>query len=61
MTEHAQEIRELRRAWTSFTLREKRMKLVEEKLGAVVAEARPLGIGPVELAATLRLLYQEEP
>lgn len=41
-------------------LREKRMKLVEEKLGAAVAEARLLGIGPAELGEMLRLLYEEE-
>jgi GntR family transcriptional regulator len=41
-------------------LREKRMKLVEEKLGAAVAEARLLGIGPDELGDMLRLLYEEE-
>ena len=42
-------------------LREKRMKLVEEKLQAAVAEARLLGIPPAELGAMLRLLYEEEP
>ena len=41
-------------------LREKRMKLVEEKLQAAVAEARLLGIGPAELADMLQLLYEEE-
>jgi GntR family transcriptional regulator len=41
-------------------LREKRMKIVEEKLGAAVAEARLLGIGPAELGEMLRLLYEEE-
>lgn len=41
-------------------LREKRMKLVEEKLGAAVAEARLVGIGPAELANMLQLLYEEE-
>jgi GntR family transcriptional regulator len=41
-------------------LREKRMKLVEEKLSAAVAEARLLGIAPAELADMLRLLYEEE-
>jgi GntR family transcriptional regulator len=41
-------------------LREKRMKLVEEKLGAAVAEARLLGIGPAELVNMLQLLYEEE-
>lgn len=41
-------------------LREKRMKLVEEKLQAAVAEARLLGIGPTDLAEMLRLLYEEE-
>jgi GntR family transcriptional regulator len=42
-------------------LREKRMKLVEEKLQAAVAEAHLLGIGPGELTDMLRLLYEEEP
>jgi GntR family transcriptional regulator len=41
-------------------LREKRMKLVEEKLHAAVAEARLLGIGSSELTEMLRLLYEEE-
>jgi GntR family transcriptional regulator len=41
-------------------LREKRMKLVEEKLGAAVEEARLLGIGPAELADMLQLLYEDE-
>jgi hypothetical protein len=36
------------------------VKLVEERLGSVVAEARALGIGAGELAATLRILYEEE-
>jgi GntR family transcriptional regulator len=41
-------------------LREKRMKLVEEKLQAAVAEALLLGVGPGELTDMLRLLYEEE-
>jgi GntR family transcriptional regulator len=41
-------------------LREKRMKAVEEKLLAAVAEARLLGVGPDELGDMLRLLYEEE-
>jgi GntR family transcriptional regulator len=41
-------------------LREKRMKVVEEKLVAAVTEARLLGVGPAELAEMLRLLYEEE-
>lgn len=41
-------------------LKEKRMKLVEEKLSAAVAEARLLGIGPSELGEMLKLLYEEE-
>jgi len=40
-------------------LREKKMKLVEEKLAAAVAEARLMGIGLDHLQETLRLLYQE--
>jgi GntR family transcriptional regulator len=41
-------------------LREKRMKLVEEKLQAAVAEARLLGIGSGPLVDMLRLLCEEE-
>ena len=41
-------------------LREKRMKVVEEKLAAAVAEARALGVGLAELTETLLLLYGEE-
>ena len=41
-------------------LREKKMKLVEEKLAGAVAEARLLGIGHKALREMLRLLYEEE-
>jgi GntR family transcriptional regulator len=41
-------------------IREKRMKLVEEKLVAAVTEARMLGVGLEELTETLRLLFMEE-
>ncbi len=41
-------------------LREKRMKLVEEKLSAAVGEARLLGVGLGELTEMLQLLYEEE-
>jgi GntR family transcriptional regulator len=41
-------------------LREKRMKLVEEKLAAAVAEARLMGLGPGELTDMLNLLYGED-
>ena len=41
-------------------LREKRMKLVEEKLSAAVAEARLLGVDLDELTEMLGLLYEEE-
>jgi GntR family transcriptional regulator len=41
-------------------IREKRMKLVEEKLAAAVAEAHLLGVGLDELNETLRLLFMEE-
>lgn len=40
-------------------LREKRIRLVEEKLAAAVAEARLMGLGPGELAEMLSLLYGE--
>jgi GntR family transcriptional regulator len=41
-------------------LREKRMKVVEEKLATAVDEARVLGIGLDEISDMLRLLYEEE-
>ena len=41
-------------------LREKKMKLVEEKLVGAVAEARAMGMSPGQLAEMLRLLYSEE-
>ncbi len=41
-------------------LREKKMKLVEEKLAQAVAEARMLGIGFEQLKEMLRLLCEEE-
>jgi len=41
-------------------LREKRMKVVEEKLVSALDEARLLGVGLDELTEMLRLLYQEE-
>ena len=41
-------------------LREKRMKVVEEKLVSALDEARLLGVGLEELTEMLRLLYQEE-
>jgi GntR family transcriptional regulator len=41
-------------------LREKRMKIVEEKLVSALEEARLLGVGIGELTEMLRLLYQEE-
>jgi GntR family transcriptional regulator len=44
----------------SELLREKKMKLVEEKLSAAVSEARMLGISPQELQEMLTLLYVEE-
>ncbi len=41
-------------------LREKRMKIVEEKLAAAVTEAQLLGVGLDELKEMLQLLYEEE-
>ena len=41
-------------------LREKRMKVVEEKLVSALDEARLLGVSLDELTEMLRLLYQEE-
>ncbi|OUM84621.1 MAG: GntR family transcriptional regulator [Bacillus thermozeamaize] len=40
-------------------LREKRLKLVEEKLAEVVAESKALNIDLNELQEMLRLLYEE--
>jgi GntR family transcriptional regulator len=41
-------------------LREKRMKVVEEKLAEAVEQARLLGVRPEQLAEMLHLLYAEE-
>jgi len=41
-------------------LREKKMKIVEEKLAQAVDEARIMGIGISELIAMLRLLAKED-
>lgn len=41
-------------------LREKKMKIVEEKLAEAVAEARLLQIGPKALRDMLKLLYEEK-
>ena len=41
-------------------LREKRMKIVEDKLGEAISEAKMLGIGIHELKEMLVLLYEEE-
>jgi GntR family transcriptional regulator len=41
-------------------LREKKMKMVEEKLAAAVAEARALGVEYKALQEMLHLLYGEE-
>ncbi len=41
-------------------MREKRMKAVEEKLAAAVAEAQLLGVGLDQLMEMLRLLHGEE-
>jgi DNA-binding transcriptional regulator YhcF (GntR family) len=60
MTNDAPSIVASRRAWPAFSLREKRTRLVEERLAAVVAEARLLGIASDELARTLRRMYREE-
>jgi GntR family transcriptional regulator len=40
-------------------LREKRMKVVEEKLAAAVDEARMMGMGYTQLSEMLRLLCEE--
>lgn len=41
-------------------LREKKMKIVEEKLSEAVSEAKMLGIGLAQLKEMLLLLYKEE-
>ncbi len=41
-------------------LREKKMKIVEEKLTGAIDEARLLGIGLGELTEMLELLYEED-
>jgi DNA-binding transcriptional regulator YhcF (GntR family) len=41
-------------------LKEKKMKIVEEKLAEAVAEARILGIGVEQLKEMLLLLYKED-
>ena len=41
-------------------LREKKMKLVEEKLAEAVAAARLMGLAPDSLVQMLRLLYGED-
>jgi GntR family transcriptional regulator len=40
-------------------LREKRVRIVEEKLSGAIAEARLAGIGARELARMVALLYEE--
>jgi GntR family transcriptional regulator len=41
-------------------LREKRMKVVESKLGEALADARLLGVSYEELSEMMRLLWEEE-
>ncbi|MCJ7588735.1 MAG: GntR family transcriptional regulator [Candidatus Aminicenantes bacterium] len=41
-------------------LREKKMKIVEDKLSGAVSEAKMLGIGLAQLKNMLLLLYKEE-
>lgn len=41
-------------------LKEKRLKIVEEKLAEGIAAAKAAGLGLNELEAMLRLLYEEE-
>ena len=41
-------------------LREKKMKIVEDKLSGAVSEAKMLGIGLAQLKDMLLLLYKEE-
>ena len=46
--------------WPHLTLREKRMRLVEESLAALVAEARRLGIRPAELLERIQTCERVE-
>lgn len=41
-------------------LREKRMRVVEDRLAEAVEEAQLLGVGPKQLVEMLRLLYSED-
>lgn len=41
-------------------LKEKRIKMIEEKMGEIVAEGKSLGISLEELKEMLKLLYEEE-
>ena len=41
-------------------LREKRMKLIEEKLGEALSDARLLGMSQKEVEEMVRLLWEEE-
>ncbi len=41
-------------------LREKRIKVVEEKLAEAIHEAQLLGIGPDQMVEMVRLLYDEQ-
>ncbi|UCH96410.1 MAG: GntR family transcriptional regulator [Candidatus Aminicenantes bacterium] len=41
-------------------LREKRMKIVEDKLGEAISEAKMLGLGIEELKEMMGILYDEE-
>jgi hypothetical protein len=60
MRAHVVQFGTLPRTWPGLTLREKRVRLVEEQLGALAVEARLLGIGYTELAERLRRFYEEE-
>lgn len=60
MRAHALEFAGPPKAWPCLTLREKRVRLVEEQLEALVIEARMLGIGPTELTDTVQRFYEEE-
>ncbi len=41
-------------------LREKRMKIVEDKLGEAISEARMIGVGVEELKEMVDILYDDE-
>ena len=54
MRAHVVEFGTLPRTWPGLTLRKKRVRLVEEQLGALAVEARLLGRPPATAKSTER-------